>query len=58
VDKYLKLESVAVFKFERKDGKDLPIDCTKIATDLGDGNMNFTYTDYVEADYLPGGKLY
>ncbi len=58
VDKYLKLESVAVFKFERKDGKDLPIDCIKIATDLGKGNMDFKYADYVEADYLPGGKLY
>ncbi len=58
VDKYLKLESVAVFKFERKDGKNFPVDCTKIATDLGEENMNFTYTDYVEADYLPGGKFY
>jgi len=47
VDKYLKLEIVGLFKFERKDGINLPIDSIKIAKDLGMDQINFKWIDYV-----------
>jgi hypothetical protein len=53
VDKYLKLETVGLFKFERVNGENLPIDSVKIATDLGADNSNFTWTDYKGADHQP-----
>ncbi|KLT64740.1 hypothetical protein [Pedobacter sp. BMA] len=53
VDKCLKLESVGVFKFERKNGYNLPVDCIKVVTDFGKDNMNFTYVDYVKGDHVP-----
>ncbi len=48
VDKYLKLESVGMFKFEKINGFNLPIDCIKIATDLGENSMDFKWNDYVD----------
>lgn len=48
VDKYLKLESVGMFKFEKINGVNLPIDCIKLATDLGENNMDFKWHDYVD----------
>lgn len=53
VDKYLKLESVGVFKFERKDGVNLPINSIYLATDLGIDNNAFKYIDYKGEDHLP-----
>lgn len=48
VDKYLKLEAVGMFKFEKKNGVHLPISCLKLATDLGKNCMNFNWYDYVD----------
>lgn len=45
VDKYLELESVSMFKFERKEGVNLPIVCIKLAMDLGDSNSDFKWKD-------------
>lgn len=52
VDKYLKLETVGVFKFERKNGVSLPIDSIYLATDLGINNGDFKYVDYKGEDHL------
>ncbi len=46
VDRYLQLEVVGMFKFERKAGINLPIDCFKIATDIGPEGSNFKWTDF------------
>lgn len=51
VDKFLKLESVAMFKFERRNGINLPIDSFKIATDLGDNFMDFKWVDYIGKEH-------
>lgn len=48
VEKYLKLESVAMFKFERVNGKNKDIGCFKIATDLGPDQKAFVWEDYEE----------
>ena len=47
VDKYLKLETVAMFKFIRENGVNLPIDSFRLATDLGANDMDFKWVDYV-----------
>jgi hypothetical protein len=52
VDKYLKLECVGMFKFERINGQNMPIDCFKIATDLGDKQMNFSWQEYNSSNHL------
>jgi hypothetical protein len=49
VDKCLRLEMVGMFRFERKDGINLPIDSFKNATDLGEDLMSFKWIDYVRA---------
>lgn len=46
VDKYLKLELVGMFKFERRNGINLPIENLKTASDLGRDQMNFNWIDY------------
>lgn len=46
VDQFLSLETVGMFKFERRDKENLPIDCIKIVTDFGEQNMSFTWEDY------------
>lgn len=47
VDKALQLETpVGVFKFERTNKENLPIDCTEIAMDLGENNENFVWSAY------------
>ena len=51
VDKFLKLESVAMFKFERRNGINLPVDSFKIATVLGDNFMDFKWVDYVGKEH-------
>jgi hypothetical protein len=51
VDKYLKLEFVGIFKFERKAGQNLPVDSIKVATDLGKENMEFKWVDYVGSEH-------
>lgn len=51
VDTYLALESVAMFKFERKNGKNYPIDSFKIATDLGINQMDFQWIDYIGKEH-------
>lgn len=43
VDKHLKLETVSMFKFEKRNGVNLPVDSFKIATDLGDNQSNFKW---------------
>ena len=50
VDKYLKLETVGMFKFEKKNGINLPVDSFKLATDLGVYSMDFKWFDYIGAD--------
>ena len=50
VDKYLKLESVGMFKFEKKDGVLLPINCFMLATDLGKNCMDFKWYNYICAE--------
>jgi hypothetical protein len=47
----LKLESVGMFLFQKKDGIYFPIDSFKIATDLGPDQMDFKWYDYVGADH-------
>jgi len=51
VDKYLKLETVGLFKFERINGNNLPVDSIKIVTDFGEQNSNFTWIDYKGAEH-------
>ncbi|WP_343556322.1 hypothetical protein [Sphingobacterium sp.] len=47
VDTSLRLESpVGIFKFERIDGVNQPVDCTHIAMDLGENNSAFVWQDY------------
>lgn len=46
VEKYLKLESAGMFKFERVNGQNIPIDCFKIAKDLGADQKAFVWEDY------------
>jgi hypothetical protein len=50
VDKKLSLESAGMFKFERKNGENLPIDSFKVATDLGKSSMHFNWRDYKGID--------
>lgn len=51
VDRSLKLEApVGVFKFERINGANLPIDSTHLAMDLGAGNSKFIWEPYQERD--------
>ncbi len=45
VDKFLKLELVGMFKFEKKNGVNLPIASFKHATDFGDNCMNFKWVE-------------
>jgi hypothetical protein len=47
VDRYLKLERVGMFKFQRRNGENLPIYGFKLATDLGDNQSNFKWYDFV-----------
>lgn len=47
VDKFLKLETVGMFKFEKRNGINLPIDSYKLATDMGNKSMDFNWFDYV-----------
>lgn len=54
VDKCLKLESVAMFRFQRVNGINLPIDSFKVATELGENSMNFNWIDYVGAEQNNG----
>lgn len=51
VDKYLKLESVGMFKFKKENGQNLTIYDFKIATDLGKNQMDFKWIDYIEAEH-------
>lgn len=51
VENSLKLESVGMFKFEKRNGKNLPIDSFKIATELGPDQMNFKWYDYIGANH-------
>ena len=51
VDKHLKLESVGMFKFEKRNGVNLPIDSFQIATNLGDNQSNFKWYDYIGAKH-------
>ena len=51
VDTHLALESVAMFKFERINETNYPIDSFKIATDLGINQMDFQWVDYVGKDH-------
>jgi hypothetical protein len=46
VEKYLHLESAAMFKFERINGENIPIEAFKIATDLGPEQRAFVWEDY------------
>jgi hypothetical protein len=46
VEKYLKLESAGMFRFDRINGENIPIDCFKIATDLGPDQKAFVWEDY------------
>lgn len=47
VDRSLQLElPVGIFKFERKNGENLPVDCTEIAFDLGENNGSFIWSAY------------
>ena len=45
VDKFLKLELVGMFKFEKKNGINLPIDSFKHATDFGANCMDFKWIE-------------
>jgi hypothetical protein len=47
VDKYLTLEEVYMFKFERINKENLPIKCIKLATDLGENQMKFKWKDFI-----------
>ncbi|MDB5091208.1 MAG: hypothetical protein JWR09_5202 [Mucilaginibacter sp.] len=51
VDKYLKLESVGMFSFEKKSGLYIPIDSIKIATDLGVNQSDFQWYDYIGSEH-------
>lgn len=51
VDKYLRLESVGMFKFEKKNGLYIPIDSFRVATDLGEKQMDFKWYDYIGAEH-------
>ncbi len=57
VDSCLELKKVAMFKFERKLGKNLPIDSTKLATDLGIDKRNFNWFEYIGKDEQQKNKL-
>ncbi len=50
VDTHLALESVAMFKFKRKNGMNYQIESFKIAIDLGINQMDFQWIDYVDQD--------
>jgi hypothetical protein len=50
VDKYLKLETVGMFKFIRESGINLPVDSFKVATDLGENSMDFKWMDCVRVE--------
>lgn len=50
VDKYLKLETVGMFRFKRENGENLPVDSFKLATDLGKNSMDFKWFDYIGAE--------
>nr|WP_068891255.1 hypothetical protein [Pedobacter panaciterrae] len=52
VEKYLELESVGMFTFEKKAGRYIPIDSFKVAMDLGPGKMDFQWIDYKGADHV------
>ncbi|HEY5326301.1 MAG TPA: hypothetical protein VIJ27_04825 [Mucilaginibacter sp.] len=53
VDSSLRLEApIGIFKFERINGINQPVDSTQIAMDLGKGNSAFVWKDYNPADYL------
>ncbi len=51
VDKYLELEKVAMFKFDREKGQNLPLDSIKLANELGDDKMNFQWFDYIGREH-------
>ena len=51
IDKYLRLESVTMFKFQRKNKVNIPIDSFKMATDLGANCMDFQWFDYIGAEH-------
>ncbi|HEY8929581.1 MAG TPA: hypothetical protein VIM55_10350 [Mucilaginibacter sp.] len=51
VEKHLELESVGMFKFEKKNGVYIPIDSFRVATDLGKDKMDFQWYDYVGAEH-------
>jgi len=46
VDKCLKLEIVGLFKYGRKNGLEIPMDCFQISTDFGIDNMDFKWVPY------------
>ncbi len=48
VDKYLELENVGMFRFERRNGHNLAVTCFKMATDLGYKKSDFQWFDYFE----------
>lgn len=48
VNQSLELETVAMFKAEKKKGEDMEVFCIKIATDLGPDLRDFQWVDYVE----------
>jgi hypothetical protein len=51
VDGYLRLDKVAMFKFERINGINQPIDSFKLATDLGKDQNDFQWFDYVGKEH-------
>jgi hypothetical protein len=52
VDSSLRLESpVGIFKFERVNGVNQPVDSTHLAMDLGDSNSAFIWQEYKPADF-------
>jgi hypothetical protein len=50
VKNHLRLESLGMFKFEKKNGVYSPIDSFKVATDLGGNQEGFQWYDYVGAE--------
>lgn len=52
VDKKLELEIVVMFKFERENGINKPIDSFRMAKDLGANKSDFQWFDYHGKDYL------
>ena len=48
VDKYLKLERVAIFKFKREKGHNVLGDCHKMTTEFGERGMDFQWHDYIQ----------